>query len=83
MMHFNMTKEFEELEAELKEAFEEGEYDDCVDIIVDIEQARRLFNSNLPDWYSIRWSTSYVDDVKTWEEAFRVYQNNVMRCDNE
>ncbi len=78
MMLFNMTKEFEELEAELTEAFEEGEHDDCIDIVIDIEQARKLFNSNLPDWYNIRWSTSYADDVKTWEEAFKIYQDNII-----
>lgn len=75
MMLFNMTKEFEELEAELTEAFEEGEHDDCIDIVIDIEQGRKCFNDNLPDWYHVRWSTSYVDNPQTWLKACEEYNS--------
>ena len=77
MTHFNLTEQYEALEEELTEAFNDGEYDDCVDIIVDIEQARKLFNSNLPDWHHVRWSTAYVDNQETWSKAFNQYQSNL------
>ena len=79
---FNLTDEFKRLNEELTEAFDDGDFDDCVDIIADIEQGRKCFNENLPDWYHVRWSTSYVDNPQTWLKACEEYTSALDKPSN-
>ena len=73
---FTETEEFQELDAELHEAYQDGDIDDAWDIFLEIHQGITDFNSNLPDWYQIRWGM-VESSLEVFNEAVKEYEKNV------
>ena len=75
---FTDTEEFKELDAELYEAYQDGEIDEAWDIFLEIHQGITDFNSNLPDWYQIRWRMK-ESSVDVFKSALKEYETNIYK----
>ena len=73
---FTDTEEFKELNSELHEAYQDGDIEDAWDIFLEIHQGITNFNSNLPDWYQIRWRM-VESSLEVFNEAVKEYEKNV------
>jgi hypothetical protein len=72
--NFFKTKQCDELYEELKTC----DVDDALDIISEIEDARREFDNNLPCFVKIRWSEAYLTDPLAFEQAHHEYTKELL-----
>ena len=75
---FTDTEEFKKLDAELHEAYQDGDIEDAWDIFLEIHQGITNFNSNLPDWYQIRWRMK-ESSLEVFNDAVKEYEKNVYK----
>ena len=73
---FTETEEFKELNEIFQELYQDEEYEDAYDVFLEIHQGITDFNSNLPDWYKIRWSMEPASD-EVFEDALNEYNRNI------
>ena len=73
---FTETEEFKELNDLYQELYKDEEYEDAYDVFLEIHQGITDFNSNLPDWYKIRWSMEPASD-EGFEDALNEYNRNI------
>ena len=73
---FTETEEFKELNDLYQELYKDEEYEDAYDVFLEIHQGITDFNSNLPDWYKIRWSMEPASD-EVFEDALNEYNRNI------
>ena len=73
---FTETEEFKELNDLYQELYKDEEYEDAYDVFLEIHQGITDFNSNLPDWYKIRWSMEPASD-EVFEDALNEYNKNI------
>ena len=73
---FTETEEFKELNEIFQELYQDEEYEDAYDVFLEIHQGITDFNSNLPDWYKIRWSMEPASD-EVFEDALNEYNKNI------
>ena len=73
---FTETEEFKELNDLYQELYKDEEYEDAYDVFLEIHQGIPDFNSNLPDWYKIRWSMEPASD-EVFEDALNEYNKNI------
>ena len=73
---FTETEEFKELNDLYQELYKDEEYEDAYDVFLEIHQGITDFNSNLPDWYKIRWSMAPASD-EVFEDALNEYNRNI------
>ena len=75
---FTDTEEFKELDAELHEAYQDGDFNDAWDIFLEIHQGITNFNAELPDWYQIRWRMK-ESSLEVFNDAVKEYEKNVYK----
>ena len=82
MTNFNFYKSnaYLELMDELEE--NKNDVETCIDIIADIETAKKNFNSSLPWWYKARWSAIYTTDPEVYKEACNIYNKEITTCNH-
>ena len=73
---FTETEEFKALKDLYQELYKDEEYEDAYDVFLEIHQGITDFNSNLPDWYKIRWSMEPASD-EVFEDALNEYNRNI------
>ena len=73
---FTETEEFKELNEIFQELYQDEEYEDAYDVFLEIHQGITEFDSNLPDWYKIRWSME-PDSDEVFEDALNEYNRNI------
>ena len=78
VFNFTETEQFQELDAELHEAYQDGEFEDAWDIFLEIHQGITNFNSSLPDWYKIRWRM-VESSLEVFNDAVKEYEKNVYK----
>ncbi len=76
---FTDTEEFKELNSELHEAYQDGEFEDAWDIFLEIHQGITNFNSNLPDWYQIRWRMK-ESSPDVFKSALEEYNKKILNA---
>ena len=76
VFNFTDTEEFKKLDAELHEAYQDGDFEDAWDIFLEIHQGITNFNAELPDWYKIRWRM-VESSLEVFNEAVKEYEKNV------
>ena len=74
---FYQSDEFKELFAELEEAYDDMDIDTGIDIMLDMKQAEKDFESNLPWWYKARWDNSKSREIQI--EARKIYTKNIYK----
>jgi hypothetical protein len=72
---FYESDRFNALNNELQEA--QDDIDLCIDVLADIETAKKNFVKSLPWWYKMRWSDLYMTDPVTYKEALEEYEKNI------
>ena len=75
---FYESDRFKTLNDELQEANEAMDVETGIDIMADIEVARKNFNKSLPWFYSARWDFNLMlNDPETYKEALKEYEKNI------
>ena len=77
--NFYCSDIYKSLFNELEEAYKANEVELFVDIMADIETARKNFKAKLPWWYRARWKACPVEDPRRWLEAKREYEKNIYK----
>lgn len=72
---FYKSDKYKELFDEITEAHEDNDVDTGIEIIFDIEQAKKDFDDNLPWWYKARWQIGNSQEVE--QEARKLYKQNI------
>ena len=73
---FYESDRFKALNNELEEA--QDDIDLCIDVLADIETAKKNFNKSLPWFYSARWDFNLMlNDPETYKEALKEYEKNI------
>jgi len=76
VFNFTETEEFKELNDLYQELYENGEYEDAEDVFFEIHQCMIDFNSNLPDWFKIRWRMKESSN-EVFAQALKEYEKNI------
>lgn len=74
--NFYRSEIAEKLYKELDEAYEVMDIELGLDIMADMETARRNFNANLPWWYVKRWDMS---DLEIYGQARDEYEKQIYK----
>ena len=78
VFNFTDTEEFKELDAELQESYQDGDFNDAWDIFLQIHQGITNFNAELPDWYQIRWRM-VESSLEVFNDAVKEYETNIYK----
>ena len=73
---FTETEEFKELNEIFQELYQDEEYEDAYDVFLEIHQGITDFNSNLPDWYKLRWRIK-EQWIEVFKDALKEYEKNM------
>ena len=75
---FYESDRFKALNDELQEAHEVMDVETGIDIMADIETAKKNFNKSLPWFYSARWDSALmVDYPAMYAQAVKEYEKNI------
>ena len=82
MTHFDFysSNEYQNLYQALEQAYSEMDVETGIDILIDIEDAKKEYDNNLPDWYNIIWNTDPLNvssDVlkSAWDDYWKDIKN--------
>jgi spore coat polysaccharide biosynthesis protein SpsF (cytidylyltransferase family) len=74
---FYNSARFDALYEQLESALNCGDVEFAIDIIADIETAKKNFNKSLPWWYRSRFTDLYKDDLPGFETMIKTYEKNI------
>ena len=73
---FYKSKIYCKLLYEFEDALKNDDFEECQEIIEEIEQEKRSFQRSLPDWFKIRWRIK-ASNAETFKKALELYRGKI------